>query len=112
MERATLDEHEMQYLYRDGDLFYFMDTTTFEQIHISAESIGDARAFLSAAREVALAKPIVVIKAGRTEQAAKAAASHTGSLAGSDEVIDYEFNQHEFMVEDVTPGLLTLRRYA
>lgn len=31
---------------------------------------------------------------------------------GSDEVIDYEFNQHEFMVEDMTPGLLTLRRYA
>ena len=42
------------------------------------ESIGDARAFLSAAREVALTKPIIVIKAGRTEAAAKAAASHTG----------------------------------
>ena len=43
------------------------------------ESIGDARSFLSAAREVALTKPIIVIKAGRTEAAAKAAASHTGS---------------------------------
>ncbi len=47
------------------------------------ETIGDARAFLSAAREVALTKPIIVIKPGRTAQAAKAAASHTGSLTGS-----------------------------
>ena len=57
------------------------------------ESIGDARSFLSASREVALAKPIIVIKAGRTEAAAKAAASHTGSLAGSDEVLDAAFRR-------------------
>ncbi len=49
--------------------------------------------FLSAAREVALNKPIIVIKAGRTEQAAKAAASHTGSLAGSDEVLEAAFRR-------------------
>jgi elongation factor P len=46
VERATLDEREMQYLYRDGDMFYLMDTTTFEQIHIAAESIGDAASFI------------------------------------------------------------------
>src|SRR5581483_30385 len=57
-------------------------------IVIYMESVGDARSFLSAAREVALNKPILVIKAGRTELAAKAAASHTGSLAGSDAVLD------------------------
>ncbi|HTU47699.1 MAG TPA: bifunctional acetate--CoA ligase family protein/GNAT family N-acetyltransferase [Bryobacteraceae bacterium] len=57
-------------------------------IVIYMESIADARSFLSAAREVALDKPILVIKAGRTESAAKAAASHTGSLAGSDAVLD------------------------
>jgi acetyltransferase len=57
-------------------------------IVIYMESAGDARSFLSAAREVALDKPILVIKAGRTESAAKAAASHTGSLAGSDAVLD------------------------
>ena len=57
------------------------------------ESIGDARAFLSAAREVALTKPIIVIKAGRTEAAAKAAASHTGALTGSDEVLDAAFRR-------------------
>ena len=57
------------------------------------ESIGDARAFLSAAREVALTKPIIVIKPGRTEAAAKAAASHTGSLTGSDDVLDAAFRR-------------------
>ncbi len=59
-----------------------------ESIVIYMESIGNARSFLSAAREVALNKPIIVIKAGRTDEAAKAAASHTGSLTGSDEVLD------------------------
>ncbi len=52
------------------------------------ETVGDARAFMTAAREVALEKPIIVIKPGRSQAAAKAAASHTGSLAGSDEVFD------------------------
>ncbi len=52
------------------------------------ETVGDARSFMTAAREVALEKPIILIKAGRTQAAAKAAASHTGSLAGSDEVFD------------------------
>jgi acetyltransferase len=62
-------------------------------ILIYMESIGDARSFLSAAREVALTKPIIVIKPGRTEQAAKAAASHTGSLTGGDDVIDAAFRR-------------------
>ena len=41
VERATLDEREMQYLYRDGDSFHFMDTSTYEQLHIDAEALGD-----------------------------------------------------------------------
>lgn len=57
------------------------------------ESIGDASAFVSAAREVALTKPIIVIKAGRTSEAAKAAASHTGCLTGSDDVLDAAFHR-------------------
>jgi acetyltransferase len=62
-------------------------------IVIYMESVGEARSFLSAAREVALSKPILVIKAGRTELAAKAATSHTGSLAGSDAVLDAAFRR-------------------
>jgi len=77
-----------------GDLIYYLgnDPRT-KSIVIYMESIGDARRFLSAAREVALTKPIIVIKAGRTEAAARAAASHTGSLAGSDEVLDAAFRR-------------------
>jgi elongation factor P len=46
VERATLDEREMQYLYSDGDHYYFMDTSTFEQIHITSEALGDSKNYL------------------------------------------------------------------
>jgi acetyltransferase len=69
-----------------GDLInYFGSDPETKSILIYMESIGDARAFLSAAREVSFTKPIILIKAGRSAESAKAAASHTGSLAGSDE---------------------------
>jgi elongation factor P len=42
LDRATLDEREMQYLYQDGDDFYFMDTTSYEQTHITREALGDS----------------------------------------------------------------------
>lgn len=77
-----------------GDLIYYLgDDPHTESIVIYMETIGDARSFLSAAREVALTKPIIVIKPGRTEGAARAAASHTGSLTGSDEVLDAAFRR-------------------
>ena len=77
-----------------GDLIYYLgnDSRT-ESIVIYMETIGDARSFMSAAREVALTKPIIVIKPGRTEAAAQAAASHTGSLTGSDEVLEAAFRR-------------------
>jgi acetyltransferase len=77
-----------------GDLIYYLgDDPQTNSIVIYMESVGDARSFLSAAREVALTKPIIVIKAGRTEAAGKAAASHTGTLTGSDEVLDAAFSR-------------------
>lgn len=77
-----------------GDLIdYLGDDPQTRSIVIYMESIGNARSFLTAAREVALSKPIIVIKAGRTAQAAKAAASHTGALTGSDEVLDAAFRR-------------------
>jgi acetyltransferase len=77
-----------------GDLiYYFGDDPHTKSILIYMESIGDARSFLSAAREVALSKPIIVIKAGRSEAASRAAASHTGALTGSDEVLDAAFRR-------------------
>jgi acetyltransferase len=77
-----------------GDLIYYLgDDPRTQSIVIYMETIGDARSFLSAAREVSLIKPIIVIKPGRTEGAARAAASHTGSLTGSDEVLDAAFRR-------------------
>jgi len=72
---------------------YLGDDPKTRSIVIYMESVGDARAFLSAAREVALTKPIIVIKPGRTAAAAKAAASHTGALTGQDDVLDAAFRR-------------------
>jgi acetyltransferase len=75
-----------------ADLLYYLgDDQATRSIVMYMESITDARAFFSAAREVAPSKPIILIKAGRTAEAAKAATSHTGALAGSDDVLDAIF---------------------
>ena len=77
-----------------GDLIQYLgDDSHTQSIIIYMESVGDARSFLSAAREVALSKPIIVIKPGRSEAGAHAAASHTGALTGSDEVLDAAFRR-------------------
>ena len=77
-----------------GDLIYhFGDDSHTRSILIYMESVGDARSFMSAAREVALTKPIIVIKAGRSQAASRAAASHTGALTGSDEVLQAAFRR-------------------
>ena len=46
VERATLDERQMQYLYHEGEDYHFMDTSTYEQIHISSEALGDSVNYL------------------------------------------------------------------
>jgi acetyltransferase len=77
-----------------GDLIdYLGNDPRTQSIVMYMESVGDARSFLSAAREVSLNKPIIVIKAGRTDAAAHAAASHTGSLTGSDEILEAAFRR-------------------
>jgi acetyltransferase len=77
-----------------GDLIeYLGDDPHTHSIVLYMESIGNAHTFLSAAREVAMDKPIIVLKVGHTEAAAKAAASHTGALTGSDEVLNAAFHR-------------------
>jgi len=77
-----------------GDLItWFGNDPRTKSIVLYMESVGDARSFLSAAREVSLTKPIIVIKGGRTAEASKAAASHTGSMTGSDDVLDAAFRR-------------------
>lgn len=92
-----------------GDLIdYLGDDPHTHSIVIYMESIGDARSFLSAAREVALTKPIIVIKSGRTSAAAQAAASHTGALAGSDDVLDAAFRRCGVLRVDSIDDLFNL----
>lgn len=69
------------------------DDPQTHSIILYMESIGDARSFLSAAREASLMKPIIVVKVGRTAAGARAAASHTGALTGSDEVLEAAFRR-------------------
>ena len=77
-----------------GDLIYHIgDDPHTKSILLYMESAGDARSFLSAAREIALSKPLIVIKAGRSDAASHAAASHTGALTGSDDVLDAAFHR-------------------
>ena len=92
-----------------GDVIdYLGDDPNTDSIVVYMETIGDARAFLSAAREVALTKPIIVIKPGRTAQAAKAAASHTGSLTGSDDVLDAAFRRAGVLRVDTISELFSM----
>jgi acetyltransferase len=72
--------------------FFSADSGT-RAILLYMESVGNARKFMSAARAAARTKPVVVIKAGRHAQGAKAAATHTGALAGSDAVYDAAFRR-------------------
>jgi acetyltransferase len=67
---------------------YFGDDPNTRSIVLYMESVGDVRKFLSAARAVARSKHVIVVKSGRHEAGARAAASHTGALAGSDAVFD------------------------
>ena len=92
-----------------GDLLYYLgDDPHTKSIVMYMESIGNAESFLSAAREVSLSKPIIVIKAGRTDAAAKAAASHTGSLAGSDDVLDAAFRRCGVLRVDMLSHLFSM----
>lgn len=92
-----------------GDLIdYFGDDPRMRSILIYMESVGDVRSFLSAVREVSLNKPIIVIKAGRSEAATKAAASHTGSLTGSDEVLDAAFRRSGVLRVDSISDLFSM----
>jgi acetyltransferase len=77
------------------DYFSLDDKTTAILLYL--EAVKDARKFMSAARAAARLKPVVVVKSGRMAQGAKAAATHTGALAGSDAVYDAAFRRAGFL---------------
>jgi acetyltransferase len=77
-----------------GDLVdYLGDDPEVKSILLYIESLTNIRKFMSAAREVSRVKPVVVLKAGRSPAGAKAAASHTGAMAGEDAVYEAAFKR-------------------
>lgn len=77
-----------------GDLIdYFGTDPKTRSILMYIEGITDARKFMSAARHFARTKPVIVVKAGKFSESARAAASHTGSLSGEDDIYDAAFKR-------------------
>ena len=92
-----------------ADVIYFLgDDSQTQSILLYMESVGDARAFLSAARAIATSKPIIVLKAGRTAAGTRAAAAHTGALAGSDAVLDAAFERCGVLRVDTLGALFSM----
>jgi acetyl coenzyme A synthetase (ADP forming)-like protein len=78
--KSDLDEDDL--------LTYFEQDDNTQVIAMHCEDLKDGRAFAEVASRVAKKKPVVVLKAGRTALGARAAASHTGALAGNDKIYD------------------------
>jgi len=77
-----------------GDVLdYLAGDSATTAILLYVEAITNARKFMSAARAAARNKPVIAVKSGRVAESAKAAASHTGALAGSDDVYDAAFRR-------------------
>ena len=78
--KSDLDEDDL--------LTYFEQDDNTDVMAMHAEDLKDGRSFAEVAKRVSKTKPIVMLKAGRTQLGAKAAASHTGALAGNDKIYD------------------------
>ena len=89
-------------------LEYWEDDPLTDQILMYLEAFGDPERFMQAARRVSAKKPILVVKSGRTARGAKAAISHTGSLAGSEAAVDSLLNQCGVLRVDSMNELFTL----
>jgi len=87
---------------------YFGDDANTRSIVLYMESVGDVKRFVSAARAVARSKQVIVVKAGRHEAGAKAAASHTGALAGSDAVFDAAIRRAGVLRVTTIPDLFNM----
>ncbi len=99
--KADIDEDDL--------LTFFEHDDHTELIAMHLEDLKDGRAFAETAKRVSQRKPVVVLKAGRTSQGAKAASSHTGALAGDDKVYDDILRQSGVIR---APGLNDMLEYA
>jgi acetyl coenzyme A synthetase (ADP forming)-like protein len=93
----------------DDLLTFFAEDENTELIAMHLEDLKDGRSFAETAREVSRRKPVIVLKAGRTAQGARAASSHTGALAGDDKVYDDILRQSGVIR---APGLNEMLEYA
>jgi acetyl coenzyme A synthetase (ADP forming)-like protein len=99
--KADIDEDDL--------LTFFENDDNTELIAMHLEDLKDGRAFAETAKRVSARKPVIVLKAGRTAQGAKAARSHTGALAGNDKVYDDILRQSGVIR---APGLNDMLEYA
>ncbi|WP_410659123.1 acetate--CoA ligase family protein [Amycolatopsis sp. lyj-112] len=99
--KADIDEDDL--------LTFFEHDENTDLIAMHLEDLKDGRSFAETAKRVSVRKPVVVLKAGRTSQGAKAASSHTGALAGDDKVYDDILRQSGVIR---APGLNDLLEYA
>ncbi len=89
---------------------YFGEDPDTDLILAYIEGLDDGRKFLQIVREVSKRKPIIALKSGRTEAGMKAAASHTGALAGSDQIYGAAFQQAGIIRADTTQEMLDLAK--
>lgn len=89
-------------------LDYWDEDPNTEQILMYLEAFGEPERFMDAARRISPRKPILVVKAGRSAQGARAAISHTGSLAGSEAAVDSLLNQCGVLRVDTMKDLFAL----
>jgi acetyl coenzyme A synthetase (ADP forming)-like protein len=99
--KADIDEDDLL------TFFEHDDNTNLIAMHL--EDLKDGRAFVKAAKRVSRRKPVVVLKAGRTDMGAKAASSHTGALAGNDRIYD-DILRRSGVIR--APGLNDMLEYA
>ncbi|KDN17456.1 acetate--CoA ligase family protein [Amycolatopsis rifamycinica] len=99
--KADIDEDDL--------LTFFEQDDNTQLVAMHLEDLKDGRAFAETAKRVSRRKPVVVLKAGRTSQGAKAASSHTGALAGDDKVYDDILRQSGVIR---APGLNDMLEYA
>ncbi|CAG2139596.1 Peptidyl-lysine N-acetyltransferase Pat [Cupriavidus campinensis] len=86
-------------------LDYLASEADTHAVLLYVEGVRDGRKFMSAARAAARNKPVLIVKAGRTPESAKAAASHTGALAGADDVYDAAIRRAGLLRVDTTEDL-------
>lgn len=89
---------------------YLADDDDDRAIALYIEGIKDGRRFIEVARRVTKKKPVIALKAGRSESGARAASSHTGSLAGSWKIYEAAFKQSGVLIADTIDDMLSMAR--